>query len=161
MGWFSGRLPPPGAGLLFWVGPARAREVFPPEPLVAIAIRPQRRATVKGATHFWRGEANPLDGEHRVAPTITSRSGVAGTRSCWWALEQVWFGTAGPDDSPGANATIDHSENRGSEPPVALDVNLENQGPTALGADGKPRPLIQYQDLHNGHPCAGAVCDSR
>ena len=44
---------------------------------------------------------------------------------------------------------------------LTLDVNLENQGPTALGADGKPRPLIQYQDLHNGHPCAGAFCDSR
>jgi hypothetical protein len=38
------------------LGWARAREVIPPEPPVAIAMRPERRAAVKGVAHL--GEAN-------------------------------------------------------------------------------------------------------
>jgi hypothetical protein len=38
--------------------------VFPPEPPVAIAIRPERRAAVKGAPLFGAAERT-LDGEHR------------------------------------------------------------------------------------------------
>jgi hypothetical protein len=56
MGWFSGRLVRQDESRPVVVGWARAREVFPPEPPVAIAIRPERRATVKGVAHL--GGAN-------------------------------------------------------------------------------------------------------
>jgi hypothetical protein len=41
-----------------------ATRVFPPEPPVAIALRPKRRAAVKGAPSFGAAKRT-LDGEHR------------------------------------------------------------------------------------------------
>jgi len=52
MGWFSGRFARQEESRPVVLGWARAREVFPPEPSVAIAIRPERRAAVKGVAHF-------------------------------------------------------------------------------------------------------------
>jgi hypothetical protein len=52
--------------------------MFPPEPLVTIAIRPERRAAAKGAPLFGAAEQT-LDCEHRSGIDTTSTSGIAGT----------------------------------------------------------------------------------
>ena len=65
----------------------RAREVFPSEPPVAIAIRPERRAGVKGAPHFGAAKRT-LDGEHRSAIGKTSTGGVGGNTFPLVSFEQ-------------------------------------------------------------------------
>src|SRR4029434_10612402 len=74
---------------------ATGREVFPPEPPVAITIRPGRRAAVKGAPLFGAAKRT-LD---CCAPSWHCRI-VDGRRSgntfLLVGLKQVLFGTAGP-----------------------------------------------------------------
>jgi len=52
--------------------------MFPPEPPVAIAIWPERRAAVKGAPLFGAAK-RILDCEHRSGTDTASTGGVAGT----------------------------------------------------------------------------------
>ena len=79
---------------MFWVGPGRAREVFPPEPPVAIAVRPQRCA-VKGAAHFGAAK-RVLYCEHRCGTHHNLDGRRSGNTFLLVGLERVGFGTAGP-----------------------------------------------------------------
>jgi len=56
--------------------------MFPPEPPVAIATWPERRAAVKGAPQFGAAKRT-LDGEHRSGIGTASTGGGAGTCSRW------------------------------------------------------------------------------
>jgi hypothetical protein len=89
---FQAGFPPQEGGwpFLFCAGIA---EVFPPEPPVAITIRPERRGAVKGEPGLAR-RSEPLTASTVLASTQTSTGGGAGTRSRWWALS-VGFGQQG------------------------------------------------------------------
>jgi hypothetical protein len=54
----------------------QGREVFPPEPPVAITVWPERRGAVKGAPQFGAAKRT-LDGEHRsgIDQTFDGRLG--------------------------------------------------------------------------------------
>jgi hypothetical protein len=56
-------IPPQEGSRLFVFCRVQGREVFPPEPPVAIKIRPERRAAVKGAPLFGAAKRT-LDSEH-------------------------------------------------------------------------------------------------
>ena len=60
---FSAAAPTNGRKPAFCFAWAR-RRVFPPEPPVAITVRPERRGAVKGAPLFGAAKRT-LDGEHR------------------------------------------------------------------------------------------------
>ena len=70
----SSRLPP-GSRRFCLV--AAYREVFPPEPPVAIIVWPERRGAVKGAPQFGAAKRT-LDGEHRFGVDQASTGGVGG-----------------------------------------------------------------------------------
>jgi hypothetical protein len=91
--------------------------VFPPEPPVAIVVLPERRAAVKGAPQLGAAKRT-LDGEHRSGSDKASTCGVGGNTFPLVSFEQLAFCVfeQQADDSPGAYATIDHSDIRGSKP---------------------------------------------
>ena len=69
--------------------------MFPPEPPVAIAIRPERRGAVKGAPLFGAAKRT-LDGEHRSGTHHNLDGRRSGNTFPLVGFERVWFGTAGP-----------------------------------------------------------------
>jgi hypothetical protein len=88
-------LPPQEESRPFVWGWGRGREMFPPEPPVAIAIRPERRAAVRGAPHFGAAKRT-LDGEHRSGTRHEFDERRSGNRFLLVGFEWIWFGTAGP-----------------------------------------------------------------
>jgi hypothetical protein len=63
--------------------------MFPPEPPVAITIRPERRAAVKGAPQFGAAKRT-LDGEHRSGSDWVSTGGFGGNTFPLVSFEP-WF----------------------------------------------------------------------
>jgi len=88
--------------------------VFPPEPPVAISIWPERRAAVKGAPLFGAAKRT-LDCEHRSGTQDTFDGRRSGNTFPQVSFERLCLDSRA-DHSEGANATIDHSDIRGSEP---------------------------------------------
>jgi hypothetical protein len=70
------------------------REVFPPEPPVAVSTRPERSAAVKGAPLFGAAKRT-LDGEHRSGIHRSFDGRRSGNTFPLVSLER-WFWTAGP-----------------------------------------------------------------
>lgn len=68
--------------------------MFPPEPPVAITIRPERRGGVKGAPLFGAAQRT-LDGEHRSG-IHTGFDGRLGGNTFPLVSFERWLGTAGP-----------------------------------------------------------------
>ena len=63
------------------------REVFPPEPPVAVSTWPERRAAVQGAPQLGAAERT-LDGEHRCGINKTSTGGTGGNTFPLVSVEQ-------------------------------------------------------------------------
>jgi hypothetical protein len=87
--------------------------LFPPEPPVAITLRPERRAAVKGALVLAR-RSEPLTASTVLAFPHFLDGRRSGNMFLLVSFEQVLDSNA--DDSPVASATIDHTDMRGSEP---------------------------------------------
>jgi hypothetical protein len=90
---FQAGFPPQEGSRPFSLG--SGREVFPPEPPVAIMVWPERRADVKGAPPFGAAK-RILDGEHRSGIDCASTGGFGGNTFPLVSLERVLFWTAGP-----------------------------------------------------------------
>jgi hypothetical protein len=73
----------------------KPRAVFPPERPVAISIRPERRAEVKGAPLFGAAKRT-FDGEHRSGTRAPVDGRRSGNTFPLVSLEWVLFWTAGP-----------------------------------------------------------------
>ena len=102
----------PGFRSLFFPSP-KDRLLFPPEPPVARSLG-RNGAQRARARRCLARRSEPLTASTVLAFSTNATGGVSGNRFPLVSSERLLDSRA--DDSPGAGATIDHSDIRGSEP---------------------------------------------